>query len=112
MAYIRTHETTERETPVFVAHVRGELVAQSFGAVSAFHSRTVFVATTPDQPVPVGAERHTRHLLAMPFEPSSRRKVLVKDLDSTVKGPLALASGWLSRRTLDPCPSSTPSLRA
>jgi hypothetical protein len=41
MAYIRTHGTTERETPVFVAHVRGELVAQSFGAVSAFHSRTV-----------------------------------------------------------------------
>jgi hypothetical protein len=60
----------------------------------------------------VGYTEQSGHLLAMPFEPSSRRKVLVKDLDWTVKGPLALASGWLSRRTLDPCPSSTPSLRA
>ena len=43
---------------------------------------------------------------------SSRRKVLVKDLDCTVKRPLALKFGWLSQRRLNWCPSITPWLRA
>jgi|HubBroStandDraft_3_1064219.scaffolds.fasta_scaffold53168_3 hypothetical protein len=93
MAYIRTHETTERETPVFVAHVRGELVGQSFWCGLGGPQPQRVIPAGRDGAASVGAERHTRHLLAMPLEPSSRRKVLVKDLDWTVKGPLALASG-------------------
>ena len=43
---------------------------------------------------------------------SHNRKVLVKGLTGTVKRPLALISGWPSRRTLNRCPSPTRSLRA
>ena len=78
MAYIRTYETTERETPVFVAHVRRELVAQSFWCGIGVPQPHRVVATTTDQPVPVGAERHTRHLLACPLSQARGVKFSLK----------------------------------
>src|SRR5277367_6081843 len=68
MAYIRTHETTERETPVFVAHVRGELVAQSFWCGLRGPQPQHVIPAGRDDAASVGTERDTGHVVGMPGE--------------------------------------------
>jgi hypothetical protein len=68
MAYTRTHETTERETPVFVAHVRGELVAQSFWCGLGGPQPQRVIPAGRDGAASVGTERDTGHVAGMPGE--------------------------------------------